>query len=403
MSSDLISISVAAYNHQDYIQELIFSCINQTYKNIELIIIDDGSTDKTYEKMCELKDICEKRFARVVFKTQKNVGALETCNRLRQLIQGKYIYCIGSDDVIGSRKAIEFLHSFLAENEDYGLAVGDQDYIDGNSEPIPESELPSGTDKAVRRDSSYMKWLLEYAYGDLIKDRSDVSQVEYVKYSDFWFSSPVSNGYLVRKKYLDMMLPVNINVCNIEDLYMHYQLTKVCKYKIFKRVLFHYRLHKSNYSNSNWDRNAIQTRGLRFYEMWLLENTYKDFFDEDCLKAPNFISIKKEWEICKKSKYWDEEYYVNKYPEVKEQGWIPLVHYLSWGIEEGRKPCKIFENVKLKKHVNPLLILNKRKYRKYLFVYNMLESLDKSSNIFKMFQFIHKKCYKRMAKKNIFE
>ena len=50
----LVSVIIPAYNHENYIQEAIKSIIAQTYKNIELIILDDGSKDSTWQKIQEL-------------------------------------------------------------------------------------------------------------------------------------------------------------------------------------------------------------------------------------------------------------------------------------------------------------------------------------------------------------
>ena len=46
----LVSVSIAAYNHEKFIEETLLSIINQTYKNLELIIIDDGSSDRDYPR-----------------------------------------------------------------------------------------------------------------------------------------------------------------------------------------------------------------------------------------------------------------------------------------------------------------------------------------------------------------
>ena len=48
--SGLVSVLIPAYNHENYVQKAVKSIIEQTYKNIEIIIIDDGSKDKTFEK-----------------------------------------------------------------------------------------------------------------------------------------------------------------------------------------------------------------------------------------------------------------------------------------------------------------------------------------------------------------
>ena len=125
----LVSVLIPAYNHENYVQETINSIINQTYQNIELIIIDDGSKDSTWQKIQELQVECEKRFVRVVFETKQNEGSCKTLNKLLSLAQGEFVYIIASDD-LAKPNAIEKEVEFLANNEDYALVVGDNEIID---------------------------------------------------------------------------------------------------------------------------------------------------------------------------------------------------------------------------------------------------------------------------------
>ena len=55
MSNDLISVCVPCYNHEKYVEETILSIVSQTYRNLEIIIIDDCSMDQSYDIILSLK------------------------------------------------------------------------------------------------------------------------------------------------------------------------------------------------------------------------------------------------------------------------------------------------------------------------------------------------------------
>ena len=132
MYKSLVSVIVPAYNHEKYVQDTIKSIINQTYPNIELIVIDDGSKDLTWQKIQEIKEECEKRFVNIHFETKQNEGTCKTMNKLLSYANGDFIYLIASDD-LAKPQAIEKEVEFLSKNPDYALCVGDNELIDANS------------------------------------------------------------------------------------------------------------------------------------------------------------------------------------------------------------------------------------------------------------------------------
>jgi len=92
-NSPLVSVVIPCYNHEQYVEQSLNSVFNQTYTNIELIIIDDGSTDNSVAVIKKIQEIYN--FA---FITQKNMGVCKTLNRAVSLSEGKYIAILASDD-----------------------------------------------------------------------------------------------------------------------------------------------------------------------------------------------------------------------------------------------------------------------------------------------------------------
>lgn len=90
----LVSVIVPAYNHANYIERCILAVVEQSYPNVELIVIDDGSSDDTYALALNLQKKYEFRLVR-----QKNRGCAATLNRgITEFSRGKYIAICSSDD-----------------------------------------------------------------------------------------------------------------------------------------------------------------------------------------------------------------------------------------------------------------------------------------------------------------
>lgn len=94
MKRPVISVIITNYNYADYIGQAIESVLNQTYKNIELIIIDDGSTD---DSDAVIKKYTEKNPA-IIYIAQKNHGVVYTRNKGMEIARGEYLCCLDADD-----------------------------------------------------------------------------------------------------------------------------------------------------------------------------------------------------------------------------------------------------------------------------------------------------------------
>lgn len=125
----LVSVVIPCYNHEQFVQDCIQSVIDQTYENIELIIIDDGSKDGSVEKIQEMMGLCKERFTRFEFRARPNKGLSATLNEAIELSKGKYFCGLASDDLIIEEK-IKLQVDFMEKNEDVSALFGSADYID---------------------------------------------------------------------------------------------------------------------------------------------------------------------------------------------------------------------------------------------------------------------------------
>ena len=96
MSSYKISVIVPVYNVKEYIDETIKSIYNQTLKDFELILIDDGSTDGTYEMLKEY----ESKHNNIKLIKQENSGPSKARNVGLKEAEGEYIIFVDSDDLL---------------------------------------------------------------------------------------------------------------------------------------------------------------------------------------------------------------------------------------------------------------------------------------------------------------
>ncbi len=119
-----VSIYIPAYNAEDFIQEAIESGLNQTYTDLEIVVVNDGSTDATGE----ILDTMYSSEPRVKIIHQTNGGISAATNTAIQACKGEYILQLDSDDAI-LPETVESLVSVLEKN-DVGFVYGDSYLID---------------------------------------------------------------------------------------------------------------------------------------------------------------------------------------------------------------------------------------------------------------------------------
>lgn len=140
----LFSIVIPSYNHAAYVLECLNSIKMQKYSNIELVIIDDCSTDDTYrleqQWVAENTEIFENRI--ILQQNKSNSGVVKTVNKALKLCSGDYIIRLASDDCLLAA-AVEKAVEIYSQNSQYGMICFDglagENFKEalGNSDNIP--------------------------------------------------------------------------------------------------------------------------------------------------------------------------------------------------------------------------------------------------------------------------
>jgi glycosyltransferase involved in cell wall biosynthesis len=115
MNSNLVSVIIPVYNGEKYLAETLESVINQTYTNLEIIVVDDGSNDDTASIIKAHKDI--------IYIYQNNQGTGSAFNTGIDQAKGKYLSFLGADDLWEKNKTQLQIRAF-ENNPDYDIIAG---------------------------------------------------------------------------------------------------------------------------------------------------------------------------------------------------------------------------------------------------------------------------------------
>ncbi|MGL4533664.1 MAG: glycosyltransferase family 2 protein [Fusobacteriaceae bacterium] len=209
-----ISIIVPVYNSEKLIQKCIMSIINQTLNNIEIIVVNDGSTDSSFNILKEIKD------KRLILIDKKNEGVSEARNTALKVAKGKYILNVDSDDFIDENYC----------NDMYKRA--EKDNLD-----IVLSDI---FDVKIKKTSTLK---------DLnISDDKIISGDEYLKI--FFIDNFVGfnwNKLIKRDLYVENNITYNKNIAMMEDVLVLIRLlTNSKRIGKINKAYYHYVQHLTN-------------------------------------------------------------------------------------------------------------------------------------------------------------
>jgi glycosyltransferase involved in cell wall biosynthesis len=138
-SLPLVTVRIPAYNHEQFVCMALDSVKQQTYPNIEIVIIDDGSSDATAARIEEwIRHNGDE--VNVIFLSRDNRGISATLNELIDLSNGDYLVGLASDDYL-TPDSISVRYNYLIQHKDKMAVIGDSMVIDEHGNLLYESGL----------------------------------------------------------------------------------------------------------------------------------------------------------------------------------------------------------------------------------------------------------------------
>jgi alpha-1,3-rhamnosyltransferase len=212
-----VSIIVPSHNHGKYISQCIESIVCQTYRNYELIVIDDGSTDDSRVILSKLQ---EKFNFLLIF--QKNIGLVNTLNRaILDFAKGEYLAFCASDDYWFAEK-IEMQVKYLEQNDAVAMCYGKSVAVDENS--IVNNKYTLAINKNLRGGHIFRNIIL----GE--------------------FHPPVN--YMIRKNVLIEVGLYNSRI-HTEDFYMNLKISEKYQIGYINEFMAYYRVIQAEQKRLN--------------------------------------------------------------------------------------------------------------------------------------------------------
>lgn len=249
----LVTVIIASYNHARYIEASVNSVFRQTYPNIELLVIDDGSNDGSPAILQRLQDQHD-----FDLKLQANKGLACTLNEAIERAQGELIVPFGSDDIM-------FAHR-IATQVEYMRGKPEVGICSANIETIDQDGRVMGAREQRKHNLPFRR----LDFYDLFLDRKP---------------GPMAATLMLRREALDKVGGFNANI-RLEDVYIELAITHAGYFiDVLGEVLAQYRDHPSNtFKNGRFMLENV----LKTYEMFRDNPEY----ERVCMNFRNSMLLK---------------------------------------------------------------------------------------------------------------
>ena len=242
MSSDLVSVVIPVYNSERYLEECLDSVISQTYQNVEIIVVDDGSTDSSLEILKKYSD-------KVSVFSQKNNGLASALNLGISKMNGHWLKWFSPDDVMYPH-TIEILVDEAKKHPDNTITYSNWNIIDGTGNILREFH-----------ESDYNE-LSEFDYNIRLLDGQQINVN----------TTLIPSSLFVNCGIRELDDPVAIDY----DFFLCSALLHETKFHLISKPLVKYRIHSDQLSHKNISKTLSYISKIKNEILQQLDESLRD-------------------------------------------------------------------------------------------------------------------------------
>lgn len=257
----LVTIGIAVYNGEKYILESLNSISAQSYSNLEVCIVDDASTDDSYN-LC-LRWSQQSAFPVTILQNKRNLGLSATCNIILEHSNGKYLQLFDQDDIMLADKIEKDVSEFEQLNEDIVLIYSKVKLINEKGEILEEDYHDRIGFTGVSSSNAFADLIQK----NFIPAPTVLLRRELVRNNSRYDESVIYNDW-------DMWL----------------QLTKHYKIAYFDRISVRYRIHNNSIMAQNGNQKQIERNEITI-QMIKKHLGFKKTFDDLIIRKISELSI----------------------------------------------------------------------------------------------------------------
>lgn len=260
----LLSVVIPSYNHSRFIKDAVDSVLNQTYRNLELIVIDDGSSDNSMDILLSYKD------SRIQVISQENQGAHNAINNGLKLAKGEYLAILNSDDIY-EKNRFEVMIDTMRHSPEIEFMCSYIRVINTDGKDL-------GVKKGWRNMQSWLLPHPELSFGAQDEFKENLLMTN--------FTSTTSNFLFTRKLYERIGGMRNLRFAHDWDFALRAAEATECK--LVEQPLIRYRIHENNTISSN-------RKWMLFEIVWMwaanLERFYSSIIFPNHNDAENMVRL----------------------------------------------------------------------------------------------------------------